>query len=322
MKLNILMSMLPIRSGEIDQAFVQTYETNLRHLAQQKSSKLRDKCQNVNKQSESHNWETLASMDEDAVKRKRSRTASADGTYPTPAENKPFAKRRTNVDTYDTGHSVEQEDISQMLIDPNSNLVMTQAYAMARQVDDLVIAGAWKPASIKGSGMPVEFLALQEIGDGTVPISFDYVTEITERFLENDIEPEMAKCIVIGPTQARKLLQITEATSADYTNAMVLQSKGVVTEWMGYTWIVSTRLDKFDPTEWGMAPEDGPEAGEIWCMAMTEMALGYHASKDIWTRVAEDPSASFAWRIYSAFTADCVRVEDEHIFKLRLLNSL
>lgn len=322
MKLNPIMAILPFAAGEIDQAFVQTYETTLRHLAQQKSSKLKDKCQYKSEQSESHNWETLVSMEEDAVKRKRTRTQNADGTFPTPAENKPFAKRRTNVDTYDTGHSVEQEDISQMLIDPNSNLVMTQAYAMARQVDDLVIAGAWKPASVKGSGVPVLFPVEQEIGDGTAPISFDFVTEITERFLQNDIEPEMAKCIVIGPTQARKLLQITEATSADYTHAMDLQSSGIVTNWMGYTWIVSTRLDKFDPTEWGLAEEDGPVDGEIWCMAMTEMALGYHASKDIWTRVAEDPSASFAWRIYSAFTADCVRIEDEHIFKLRLLNSL
>lgn len=323
MKLNTIAALiLPMRSGEIDQAFVQTYETTLRHLAQQKSAKLKDKCQYVSKQSESHNWETLASMDEDAVKRKRARAANADGTYPTPVNNKPFAKRRTNVDTYDTGHSVEQEDISQMLIDPNSNLVMSQSYAMARFTDDLIIAGAWKPASIKGSGVPVSFLASQEIGDGTKPISFDFVTEITERFLDNDIEPEMDKCIVIGPKQARKLLQITEATSADYTLAMDLQSKGIVTSWMGYTWIVSTRLDKFDPTEWDLAPEDGPQGSEIWCIAMTTMALGYHSSKDIWTRVAEDPSASFAWRIYSAFTADCVRVEDEHIFKLRLLNAL
>lgn len=325
MKSNTIMSILPFAAGDatgIDQAHIQTYETTVRHLAQQKMSKLREKCQYKNEQSESHNWETLASMAEGAVTRKTSRTASADGTYPTPSEAKPFAKRRTNVDTYDTGHSVEQEDISQMLIDPNSNLVMSQAYALARQVDDLIIAGAWKPASVKGSGMPVTFPASQEIGDGTEPISFDFVTEITERFLENDIEPEMDKCIVIGPTQMRKLLQITEATSADYTSAMVLQSEGIVRNWMGYTWIVSTRLDKFNPLEWGMTAAEGPAAGEIWCMAMSELALGYHASKDIWTRVAEDPSASFVWRIYSAFTADCVRVEDEHIFKLRLLNSL
>ena len=197
MKFNALF--LSMMAGEIDQAFVQTYETTLRHLAQQKSSKLKEKCQYKSETSESHNWETLAAMAEGAVTRKRSRQPNTDGTWPTPVEAKPFAKRRTNVDTYDTGHSVEQEDISQMLIDPNSNLVMTQAYAMARQVDDLVIAGAWKLASIKGSGQPVSFPASQEIGDGTAPISFDFVTEITERFLQNDIEQEMDKCVVIGP---------------------------------------------------------------------------------------------------------------------------
>lgn len=312
----------PKAHGEdIDQAFVNTYETNLRHLAQQKYSKLKGFCQFVSNQSESHNWETLASMAEGDVGRKSER--GDDGKLaPTPNASKIFAKRRTNVDTFDTGHSTEHEDISQMIIDPNSNLVTTQAMAMGRKVDDLVIAGAWKPASIKGAGAAVEFPVSQVIGDGTAPISFDLVTEITERFLQNDIESEMGKVIVIGPTQARKLLQITEATSADYTSAMALQSAGIVTNWMGYTWIVSTRLGRFDATYWGMDAEDNPGDGEIFCMAMTDMALGYHASKDIWTRIAEDPSASFAWRIYSAFTADCVRVEDEHIFKLHLANTL
>lgn len=327
-KSTLLKSMFPQAHGnEIDQAFVNTYETNLRHLSQQKYSKLKPYCQHVSEQSESHNWETLASMSEGDVARKSSRDTGEGGTgsnvlKSTPNVNKPFAKRRTNVDTYDTGHSTEQEDISQMIVDPNSNLVMSQAMAMGRHTDDIIIGGMWKPASVKGSAKPVDFLKTQVIGDGTKPISFDLVTEITERFLQNDIEAEVHKIIVIGPTQARKLLQITEATSADYTSAMTLQSSGIITCWMGYTWIVSTRLNKFDPLYWDMTEEDGPKEGEIFCVAYTEMALGYHTSKDIWTRIAEDPSASFAWRIYSAFTSDCVRVEDEHIFKLHLADSL
>ena len=324
-KLAILVkgAIAPMASGAgIDQAFVNTYETNLRHLAQQKHSKLKGFCQYVNNQSESHNWETLAGMADGDVDRKSLRGTTG-SLADTPDVSKNFAKRRTNIDTFDTGHSTEQEDISQMIIDPNSNLVLSQAMAMGRHLDDIVIGGMWKPASVKGAGAPVVFPTTQVLGDGTSPISFDFVTEITEKFLLNDIEADEAKIIVIGPTQARKLLQITEATSADYTSAMVLQSTGVVSNWMGYTWIVSTRLSKFNPAYWGMDPVlDAPAAGAIFCAAFTAKALGFHSSKDIWTRIAEDPSKSFAWRIYSALSADCVRVEDEHIIKLHLLDSL
>lgn len=318
--LNQNLNLTPARAGAIDQAFISTYETNLRHLAQQKVAKLNGLCQYVSEQSESHNWETLASMlDTDVGKKSARGTAGALADTPDVVKN--FAKRRTNIDTYDTGHSVEQEDISQMIIDPNSNLVTSQSMAMGRKLDDILIQGMWKPASIKGAGTPEVFPTSQVIGDGTKPISFDLITEITEKFIKNDIEDE-DKVIVIGATQARKLLQITEATSADYTNAMVLQSKGIVENFMGYTWIVSNRLGKYDALEHGGDPSDNPAVGEIFCTAMTTKALGFHSSKDIWTKIAEDPSKSFAWRIYSAFSADAVRVEDEHIFKLHLADTL
>ena len=36
-------------------------------------------------------------------------------------------------------------------------------------------------------------------------------------------------------------------------------------------------------------------------------------NRDMLVRVAEDPSQSFAWRIYCATTFGVVRVEDEHV---------
>jgi len=45
-------------------------------------------------------------------------------------------------------------------------------------------------------------------------------------------------------------------------------------------------------------------------------------NKDIWARVAEDPTISFAWRIYSALTMGAVRVEDEQIVHVHVKNAL
>ena len=102
-------------------------------------------------------------------------------------------------------------------------------------------------------------------------------------------------------------MQLTEQTSSDYVgvNAMgalrELSSTGIVPMWMGFTWVMSTRL---------LEPTPGTD---IQCLFFTKRALGLHTPKDISARIAEDPSNSFAWRIYVNLVAGCVRVENKHI---------
>lgn len=287
----------------IDQAYINTYETNVRHLAQQSITKFRPWVQTVNEQSEAHNWETIESLDDTWVEDK------GPGLVATPDNDEVWAKRRTNIVTKHTANSIQHEDIVQMLVDPNSALVRAQSMLMARAVDDIIIDGATKPAPIKGAGTPVDFPTSQILGDGTTPITFDFVTEVLEKFNENDIDPDEQKVWFIGPKQCRKLLQLTEATSADYNAMRPLQDKGYVENWMGFKWILSTRLE-------------APAGGEIDNLIFTKRALGLHVAKDITTRVGEDVTNSFAWRVYSYLSMDCVRVEDKHIVRAHLADTL
>jgi len=227
----------------------------------------------------------------------------------------PWSRRVSVPTTYDTGDSTEQEDIVQMIIDPNSNLAQSQGYAMRRAFDDEIIAAATGTA-LDGLGVANPFPDAQKVFGVTVDVydtslNFDLVTQVTERFLDNDIDPDEPKCMVIGPVQARKLLQLTEATSGDYVYVKALAEMGYIDNWMGYQWIVSTRLNH--PTAPGV---------DIDCFAMTKKALGMMVDRDITSRIAEDPSISFAWRIYSFMTIGAVRVEDEHIVNLQLLDTI
>ena len=61
---------------------------------------------------------------------------------------------------------------------------------------------------------------------------------------------------------------------------------------------------------------------EISCLAFTKRALGFQVNRDITAKVAEDPSLSFAWRIYAAMTMGAVRTEDEHIVHLKVKNAI
>jgi hypothetical protein len=284
-------------------SYVQTYESTVRHLAQQGITRLMPWVVSKSVQSEGHNWERLGSQEaEEKVGR----------LVDTPDQDYPWSRRKSIPVTYHTGDSTEQEDIVQMLVDPNSNIVMAQGKAMRRSHDDEIIR-ACVGDSRDGAGNLVPSDVAQEVGDGTANISFDAVTEVTEKFMENDIDPDEEKVFVISPRQARKLLQLTEATSGDYNAVRPLTAKGYIESWMGYTWVVSTRLPDASV---------GQDGSETYCFAMTRRAIGMQMNKDIWTRVAEDTTKSFAWRIYCASSFGAIRVEDEQLVRCQFANAI
>ena len=285
----------------ISNVYIQTFEQIVRHLAQQEMEKFRSKITVRNEQSEQHNWERLGPGE--AVQK----TATL---VDTPAQELPWTRRVSVAQTWHAGEATEQEDIVQMLVDPNSNIAQNLAMSMRRSVDDLIINSATGDA-LDGGGGNNSFPPGQVVGDGTEPISFDKVTEVQERFMQNDIDVDVPKCMIVGPTQVRKLMQLTEQTSQDYvkTGLDQLRQYGIAIGWMGFDWIMSTRLL-------------APVGGELSCLAFTKRALGLHIARDITIRIAEDPSKSFAWRLYAYLTMGSVRVEDEHIVHLHVKDAL
>jgi len=288
-------------SATIPAVYVNTYERNVRHLAQQGITRLRPWVMERSVQSEAHNWERIAAT---------SATLKSTRKAATPDDETAWSRRQSVPVTYHTGDVTEPEDIVQMIVDPNSNYAKAQGMAMRRAHDDEIIAKAVGD-SRDGDGNAVVFDVNQSVGDGTASISFDLVTEVTEKFMNNDIDPDEEKVMVISPAQARKLLQLTEATSGDYNALKPLTSKGYIESWMGYSWVVSTRL--LD----GSTPSTTK-----YCFAMTKRAMGLQVNKDIWARVTEDPSISYAWRIYCASTFGAIRVEDEHLVRMDLSETI
>ncbi len=282
-------------ANTVDNVFISTFENTLRHLAQQGETKLRPHVMERGTQGKDHAWERLGSSD---ASLKSGRLVA------TPVADTPWSRRLSVAKTYHNADSTENEDIVQMLIDPNSNLAMSLAMSMRRAWDDEIITAATGLA-LDGDGTTTYDLAVvnggnQVVGDYTTGITFDAVTEVQERFMNNDIDPSEPKVFVVGPKQVRKLMQLTENTSSDYVQLQALQQYGIVPNWLGFTWIYSTRLNI-------------PLVDQIDCFAMTKRALGFQVNRDMLVRVQEDPSVSFAWRIYCESTFGAVRVEDEHI---------
>lgn len=299
----------------ISNVYVKTYENSVRHLAQQGVSRLRPWVMEKSVNSEAHNWETMNTVDANPK-------AGARAT--TPLDDSVWGRRQTQNDTWDVADTVEQEDVVQMVINPQSNIAMTQGAALKRAFDDAIIIAATGP-SRREDGTTIDFPdgtsnldpaqnptddMQQVIQPGYAsPLSFDLITEVTEKYMDNDIDPDENKLMVIGPKQARKLLQLTEATSGDYNALRPLTSKGYVESWMGYSWVVSTRLNI-------------PGANQIDCFCMTRKAIGLQVNRDITAKIAEDPTRSFLWVIYCMATFGAIRIEDKHLVWMQLSDTV
>lgn len=281
-------------SNSIDQVYIDAFDRNIRHLAQQSRNRLRHMVDVRGSTAETESWDTLGSSE---MSPKVSRGA------PTPVIDAPWGRRIAGNETFDIGDLTGTEDITQMIADPNSNLARSFGMAAYRSQDDVIIAAATGTA-LDGDGVNNVFPASQEVGGAyAADINFDLVTEVNELFLEADIDPEEEKWFIIGPKQQRKLLQLTEATNQDYAYKALMN--GYVQDWMGYNWVVSTRLLT-------------PGAQQRDCFALTKYALGMQINEDIQTEIAKDPSASFDWRIYTHWTGGAVRVEDQQIVRVKV----
>jgi len=295
----------------IDNAYIESFESAVRQLAQQGITRLRPHVMEVSNQSESHNWDRLAAS---AARLKATprmvSPAGGDGSGAVDStDGLDWTRRKTLIATWDTGEVVEQENVVQMLIDPNSSSTVNLAMNMKRAFDDVIIAAATGDA-LDGDGASVAFPAGQVVGDASTVMSIDVVLETAQLFQDNDIDPDEQKCFVISPLIQRKLMQLMEVTSGDYQNSKALAT-GYLPNWMGFEWIVSTRL--LHPTAPGT---------DISCLAFTKKALGLHVARDISAKVGERTDMSFAWQLYCMMSIACVRVEDEHIVHVLLKDAL
>lgn len=283
----------------IDSAFIEEYEDNVRHLQQQQETRLRPHVYEVMSGGKSYNFETLASTSAVEKVTRRVATVYVDDTW---------ARRVAQPRTFTHTMTVEHEDRVQMLVNPDSNYAMNQAMAMNRQIDALIIE-ACSGTALDGTGTPIAMPAGQILGTGIAPISFDLVTASQELYMQSEIMPDVPKVAVVGPTQVRKLMQLTENTSSDYVQAQALQRYGIVPNWLGYTWIVSNLLE-------------APGVGELYCLTFTARGIGLAVNQDRFTRIGENPSLSYMWQVFSQFTMGAVRVEDEHVQLWHVLDSL
>ena len=134
-------------SSVISNVYIESFNREVRHLAQQSMTRLMPFVQVRSSTAEFENWERLGTTE---LTTKAARGVTG---VPTPIADVPWSRRVSSNAMKDAGELVGLDQITQMLADPNSNVARSFAMGANRAEDDFIIAAAQKDSARLAPGV-------------------------------------------------------------------------------------------------------------------------------------------------------------------------
>ena len=285
-------------SIQITTSFVEQYSSNVTMLSQQMGSKLRGSVdvENINVKN--------AFFDQVGVTAAQIRTSRHGDT---PQIDTPHSRRRLSLADYEWADLVDDVDKVRMLVDPTSSYAKAAAAAMNRSIDDVIITAMNASANTGVAGgtstaLPsTQKTATSDQSDGLTIAKLLSAKKIMDN---NDVDPSLKRYIVCGPQQISDLLGTTSVTSADFNTVRAL-STGEVNSFLGFEFIMSTRLNK-----------DATNTTDRLVFAYTEDAIKLGIGKDIAAKISERADKSYSTQVYYCMSLGAVRMEEKKVVQI------
>lgn len=289
-------------SNQVTTAFVQMYSANLQHLSQQKGSRLRGLVRNEAVRGKSAFFDQIGSQ----VASVRT-TRGAD----TILNDTPHARRRVTLADYEVADLIDDQDKLRMIVDPTSTYAQAQAFAIGRAMDDVIISAATGTANTGETGGTSVTLSGYNSGSQVIAAGGTAMTIAKLReakfILDNaDVDPSIPRVIVVSPKQIQDLLATTEVTSSDFNTVKSL-AQGQVTDFLGFTFITSTRL--------------GLSGSTRSCFAYAVDGVLLAVAKDLTVRIDERPDKSYATQVYACMSIGATRMEETKVVQIDCVES-
>lgn len=295
----------------ITTAFVKQFEDNVTMLAQQRGSKLRGLLRETNLTG------TSVFMDQiGPTQAIRTTSRHADS----PIVGTPHSRRRIGAINVEWGDTIDDWDRLSMLINPESEYVQNAAFAVGREIDDIIFEKFFADAQVGQEGeSTVSFPAAQKIDgtlnegeisgattdDGTVSgFNVDKLQAARELFQQNEVDLDMESPIIVLPAKAltRDLLSIERATSQDFASVRALVN-GQIDTFMGFRFVTSERI-----------PKDG--SGNYRCPCWVPSGMGLAVRQNPTSRVQERADKRFNWYAYYSTSMGAARLEEEKVVEI------
>ena len=270
--------------------YAQAYSQNIMQLAQQKYSKLLPTVYKKNNvrgktffQDQIGEW---------------SMSVKGGRNVETP-NNDPVLGRRMGVMVdYHDNRLLDRGDELKSISDPKSAYTIAAAQSLGRRIDDSIIAAAVGTAYSGETGSTsVTNSNIKLVSAGVLTMA--EVIAVKQKFDEADVEME-DRFYVTDPASLDSLLNVTQATSADYAAVKALV-RGEIDTWLGFKWIMTTRISEATAVL-GSTVEGIAYQRYGLCLAMADAPM---------VRTDERSDLSYSWQVYYELNIGATRLEED-----------
>lgn len=301
----------------ITEHMVKQFSSNVWHLAQQKSSRLRGIVRTESLNGEVGFYDNYSPTD---VMEKVGRHSDTEFTQVI------HGRRRVTMSDYAWADLIDKEDKLRLIHDPQSQYAMAAQMAFGRKIDDIIISGALGTAySGKEGNQAVILPNSQKIGafDGAASSGLNVRTlrAIKKKFSQSEIDMEPLY-IICQAEQIDNLLGEDELVNADYANVKALVN-GEVNTFMGFNFIrlerlpVTTAVTQFNAANGIVGSgSDSIAAGSRRLIACAGSGLLLALGAEVQGRVDPRPDKHYATQIYASMTMGATRMEESKVIEV------
>lgn len=282
--------------------FTTQFDSNWKHLVQQKNSKLKEyvTLDSIEGKEKSYNQLDVTSM-----------TQITDRSRDTRISDQAMAKRWIRPLNYDAAKLVDEFDeqfLGEVVL-PTSPIIQSHAAAYARTCDRIIIDALGGTAFTGTTGTTATVLpagqkiAVGYVESGAVANSGLTIAKLrAAKFLfdSNEVDEEEERILVVSAKQLQDLLRTTEATSIDYNTVRALVD-GNLDTFMGFKFRRSQQL---------------PLAVDIRsCFAYVKSGV-ILAERGLKTMMDVRPDLSHSLQIRSVASLAAVRMEEKKVVEI------
>lgn len=305
-------------STTITTAFVDQFNANWFHLAQQKGSRLRSCVRNESQNGKTQYFDRLGTV---VAEKKTGRHSD------TPISDTPNTRRAVSLEDYNHADLFDSADKVRTLIDPSSMYLQAFQFAFGRAMDDAIIAAASGSAYGGVAGATAvslgtgQQIASVDSGSGA-NLNVQALRRASRILNAAEVDPSIQRYLALDAVMLESLLGSTETTSSDFNTVKALV-QGDIDTFMGFKFIRLERLATqgsaltFNATTGlydaaGAVDANGYKKALAWSQNSLLLSIG----QDFKGRITEESTKCFSMQAYAEMSIGATRMEEVGVVEI------
>lgn len=300
--------------------YVNAFNSNVWHLAQQKGSRLSGLVRVETQKAEKAFWDYYDLADEPTE-----RVSKYADVVPTETSR---GRRMTTFVNYEKAEFFDHLDQLKMIHDPKSPVSEAFQNSFGRKMDKIILAGALGTAYAGKSGQTSVVLPTSQklvAFDGStitgVGLNVPTLRAIKKKFAQNEVEGEIV--LVVTAEEIDSMLGITAVTSADYNSVKALVA-GTVDTFMGIRFVRTELVERpaanvtYNATNGAYGSGGGTVTASKGrrCVAFVKQGIILVKAEDMVSKISERNDKGDVIQLYAKMSMDATRLEEKCVMEV------